>query len=187
MTVSHFRAQVWAVVLIWGIALVTSSFQSAFANITPDGDTVYCPLQKRFVERSEPTSTVSLSTTEYCASPRDTQEFTSNLLRTVGSILISDQHDVDSLFFAYKANGERAFRGVSGSPEDPRTPATSGDQSKNATTASSSEMAPVALVTAYFESASSVLPVHIPAHLTVDAHTSTAHYISDPQRGPPAN
>jgi hypothetical protein len=186
-TASRFGAMLWAVVLFWGIALVTSSFQTAFANIAPDAGTVYCPLQKRFVLRSEPVEIVSVSTTEYCAPPRETEEFNAKLIRNVGIGSISDQDEADLLFFAYKANSERAFRGFSGTPDDPKTPSSSVDQTKNAVISSSNEVTPAAVVAFYFETASSISSTCIPIHADLDVHTSTAQYISDPQRGPPAN
>jgi len=176
----------WAVVLIWGIALVTSSFHTAFANITPDAGTVYCPLQKRLVPKIEPKAPAALITTEYCASPRETEEFTTKLVQNVGVRSVSNQDDVDSLFFAYKANGVRAFRGLSGTPDDPKAPFAS-DQSKNAVTSASFQVTSGALATEYLATIPSVSSVHAHTYFDVGAHSSIEQYISDPQRGPPAN
>jgi len=186
-TALRFSARAFAAVLVWSIAVGSFFLPASLANTALDSDTVYCPLQKRFVERSQPAAIVSLSTKEYCASPRETEEFSLKLIQNVGFRSILDQDEVDSLFFAYKVNSEHAFRGLTGSHNDPKTPSAT-DQSKQAVTSSASQITPALLASEYLEADSLVSLVRISKYYVgVDAHSSTAHYISDPQRGPPTN
>ncbi len=183
LTASLFGARAFAAVLIWSIALGSCFFQAAFAKDIADAGTVYCPLQKRLVPKVEPPA-VSLSTTEFCASPRETREFTAKLVSTVAATSISDQNEIDSLFFAYQTIGDNAFQGFSGSPDSPRSPS-SVDQTKNAVTASSTDVVPSVPAAVHFETVASFTTASAVLFFDDDVHTSIAQYLSDPQRGPP--
>lgn len=185
LTASRFGARAFAALLIWSIALGSCFFQAAFAKTALESDVVYCPLQKRLVPKVQP-APVSLSATEYCASPRETEDFTAKLIRNAGVRSIADQNEIDSLFFAYQTIGDNAFQGFSGSPDSPRSPS-SVDQTKNAVTASSTDVVPSVPAAVHFETVASFTTASAVLFFDDDVHTSIAQYLSDPQRGPPAN
>ncbi|HMT06849.1 MAG TPA: hypothetical protein PKA82_02515 [Pyrinomonadaceae bacterium] len=171
---------------LWAIALLFGSFQTVFANFAPESGTVYCPLQKRWVPSAQAKPVVTISSTDYCASPSTTREFSQKLAASPIARLVSSQDQVDELFFAYTSVGSRAFVDLRGSPNAP-SPKFAVQRERQTSGANFADTTPALLPLEAFQSGQTLANVgnSLPQHN--GPTISTADRLTEPQRGPPSN
>lgn len=168
------------------IALLFGSFQTVFANFAPQSGSVYCPLQKRWVTSAQVKPVVAVSSTDYCASPASTRDFSQKLAASPIARFVSSQAQVDELFFAYSSIGSRAFVDLRGSPNAPNSKFAI-KRERQATGANFADTTPalLSLETSQFPeiitSVENVLP------LDTDPIPASTDRLTEPQRGPPSN
>lgn len=175
----------YLLISLWAIALLFGSFQTVFANFAPQSGSVYCPLQKRWVPSAQAKPVVTVSSTDYCAPPASTREFSQRLAASPIARFISSQAQVDELFFDYKTVGTRAFFDLRGSPNAPNSKFAIKRERQTAG-ANFADTTPALLSLEAFQLPENVTTVgnSLPYH--DDPIVSTIDRLTEPQRGPPS-
>jgi len=175
----------YLLISLWAIALLFGSFQTGFANFAPESGTVYCPLQKRWVPSAQAKPVVTVSSTEYCAPPASTREFSQRLAASPIARFISSQAQVDELFFAYKSVGTRAFFDLRGSPNAPNSKFAFKRERQTAG-ANFADTTPALITFEAFQLPENVTTVGNSLPSYDDPIVSATDSITEPQRGPPS-
>ena len=176
----------YLLISLWAIALLFGSFQTIFANFAPESGTVYCPLQKRWVPSAQAKPVVTVSSTDYCASPATTRDFSQKLAASPIARFVSNQAQVDELFFAYTSIGSRAFVDLRGSPNAPNSRfAIKRERQTSGVNFADTTPALLSLEASQFPQNVTTVGNSLLSHN--DPIISTTDRLTDTQRGPPSN
>jgi len=95
--------------LIFSCLLICSVPLSAQRKFAP-ADSVFCPLQKTWVKRNQPTQSIDNSLNEICAPNEHKQHFVYDLAKSLFSKRVeSTQITQEQLFFQYLEKGRQVF------------------------------------------------------------------------------
>lgn len=113
-----------ATVLLWLLCVGLSSISVIAVEPLKRSDVVFCPLQKKWIKKSEPTKALSNKPlSDICGSNKNKKQFL-NLLSASVLTRINKGKKVDTgiLFINFRAVGERAFAEIPNYPDVPKVP-----------------------------------------------------------------
>ena len=113
----------WLIVCSFVCGVIASSF-AITPGLPENAGVVFCPLQKKWVKGGSQIAELKPTPlSEICSPVKDKNSFTSSLISILNSrVLEKTKIDIATLFFAFKAKGNRAFSDLPSDPQLPSAP-----------------------------------------------------------------